>query len=92
MMDFIVTGLPRSGTTWVANWLTTDTTLCIHDPLYKYHLEDLDNIETNKKLGISCTAIWRAPEFFVAFYASKLLCRKLTHVSPYIFKKVFFDH
>lgn len=76
MMDFIVTGLPRSGTTWVANWLTTDTTLCIHDPLYKYHLEDLDNIETNKKLGISCTAIWRSSEFLKNHPARKLIIHR----------------
>ena len=76
MMDFIVTGLPRSGTTWVANWLTTDTTLCIHDPLYKYHLEDLDNIETNKKLGISCTAIWRSLEFLKNHPAKKLIIHR----------------
>lgn len=28
---FFVTGLPRSRTAWMANWLTTDRTLCYHD-------------------------------------------------------------
>lgn len=77
MMDFIVTGLPRSGTTWVANWLTTDDTMCIHDPLYKYGLDQLDTIETNKRLGISCTGIWRFPKFLKAHPARKLIIHRL---------------
>jgi hypothetical protein len=28
---FFVTGLPRSRTAWIANLLTTDTTICYHD-------------------------------------------------------------
>lgn len=28
---FFVTGLPRSRSAWLANWLTTDQTLCLHD-------------------------------------------------------------
>ncbi len=28
---FFVTGMPRSRTAWLAAWLTTDTTLCLHD-------------------------------------------------------------
>jgi len=27
MINFMIVALPRSGTTWAANWLTTDTTL-----------------------------------------------------------------
>ena len=27
-----VFALPRSGTAWLANWLTTDRSLCLHDP------------------------------------------------------------
>jgi hypothetical protein len=76
MMNFIVTGLPRSGTTWVANWLTTDDTLCIHDPLYKYGLDQLDTIQTNKRLGISCTGIWRFPEFLKTHPARKLIIHR----------------
>jgi hypothetical protein len=76
MIDFIVTGLPRSGTTWIANWLTTDTTLCIHDPLYKCNAEELDDIKSDKKLGISCTGIWRMPEFLEAHPAKKLIVHR----------------
>ena len=76
MIDFFVTGLPRSGTTWVANWLTTDTTLCIHDPLYKYQVEELDSLKTTKRLGISCTGIWRLPKFLSAHPAKKLILHR----------------
>ena len=76
MIDFIVTGLPRSGTTWVANWLTTDDTLCIHDPLYKYSLDQLDTIESNKKLGVSCTGLWRFPDYLEAHPARKLIIHR----------------
>lgn len=50
--DFIVLGLPRSGTTWIANWLTTDRTLCLHDPF-----NDLPERwpRDGRRWGISCT-------------------------------------
>lgn len=55
MISFMVLGLPRSGTAWAANWLTTDRSLCLHEPLFEHHYSDLDGIETDKVLGISCT-------------------------------------
>lgn len=58
MIEFMVLGLPRSGTTWAANWLTTDTTICYHDPLYRWHYTELDIIQTNKVVGISCTGLY----------------------------------
>jgi len=76
MLDFIVTGLPRSGTTWIANWLTTDQTLCIHDPLYKYTLDELNGIITSKKLGVSCTALWRFPDYLKDHQARKLIVHR----------------
>lgn len=57
MIEFMVIAAPRSGTTWASNWLTTDTTICLHDPLYKMHYSDIDNFRTTKCLGISCTGI-----------------------------------
>jgi len=76
MIDFMVTGLPRSGTTWAANWLTTDTTLCIHDPLYKHKLHELDSLQTKKRLGISCTGIWQLPDFLNTHPANKLIIHR----------------
>ena len=55
MIEFMVIAAPRSGTTWCSNWLTTDTTLCLHDPINVAHYSDLDNHQTSKRLGISCT-------------------------------------
>lgn len=47
----------RSATTWMANLLNTDTTLCIHDPFLEYTPKQLDEtIIPGKRVGISCTA------------------------------------
>lgn len=35
---FFVTGLPRSRSAWLANWLTTDATLCLHDTRFSRDL------------------------------------------------------
>ena len=55
MIDFMVIGLPRTGTTWASNWLTTDSTQCYHDPLYHTHYEDWDEkfSARDRKSGIS---------------------------------------
>lgn len=55
-IQFMVLGAPRSGTAWAANWLTTDSTFCLNDPLCKHHYSELDEIETPKRLGIACTS------------------------------------
>src|SRR5262245_48700974 len=56
MIKFMVIAAPRSGTAWAANWLTTDQTLCLHDPLWQCHYSDLDAIVTRRPtLGIACT-------------------------------------
>ena len=58
-LDFMILGLPRSGTTWAANFLTTDHSLCLHDPLFRYSLKQLDELSVpGKRLGISCTMAW----------------------------------
>lgn len=57
--DFIVLGLPRSGTTWLANWLTTDRTLCLHDPFQRALPEVWD--AGGKRLGVSCTGAYLLP-------------------------------
>jgi hypothetical protein len=57
MIDFMLIAAPRSGTTWASNWLTTDTTLCIHDPLWEHHYSELDDIQSEKRVGIACTGM-----------------------------------
>ena len=59
MLDFAVLALPRSGTTWAANWLTTDTSICWHDPAaYATPFEIEAKHSSAKFRGISCTESW----------------------------------
>lgn len=60
MIAFRVYGLPRSGTTWVANWLTTDKSLCWHDPVeWALPADILEwSARQTKRAGISCTGTW----------------------------------
>lgn len=76
MIEFIVVGLPRSGTAWAANWLTTDTTHCIHDPLARYHHTDLDRIASSKRLGVSCTGLWQFPDWLNQHPAKKVILHR----------------
>lgn len=76
----MVIGLPRSGTTWAANWLTTGATLCAHDPLWETHYEDLDAVVPsragNRMPGIACTGIWRWEDWVNAHPARKLILHR----------------
>ena len=51
----MVLSAPRSGSAWCSNWLTTDTTLCLHDPLYRYSWAQLEQMESPCLLGMACT-------------------------------------
>ena len=65
MIDFMVLGLPRSGTAWMANLLTTDTSLCLHESFMTTTIQQLDAREKqeNHLLGICETsAIFIADE------------------------------
>lgn len=61
MIDFLVMGLPRSSTTWMSNWLTTDTTLCLHDPFATALPEDWPR--DSRRFGISCTGAYLFPKW-----------------------------
>lgn len=52
-LDFIVLALPRSGTAWLANWLTTYGSLCLHDP-FSAGLPETWPIDQRPR-GIACT-------------------------------------
>jgi hypothetical protein len=64
MLDFIVTGLPRSGTTWLANWLTTERSLCLHDPFALGWPETWPR--DARRFGIACTGAYLVPDFLPA--------------------------
>lgn len=77
MIDFMIIGLPRSATTWAANWLTTDTTHCYHDPLYTTHYEDWDGLAIpDVWTGVSCTGIWRWPDWVNGHPSRKLILHR----------------
>ena len=79
MLDFMVIGLPRSRTTWLANWLTTDNTLCLHDSAAKFTLNELNNYATQKKLGISETALFHCGGKLNRHPAKKLIIHRPVH-------------
>lgn len=72
----MVLGAPRSGTAWAANWLTTDQTLCLHDPLFKRHYTDLDSFQTKKRFGIACTGSALFPDWVLEHPAPKLILHR----------------
>ncbi len=76
MIEFMVIGPPRSGTTWSANWLTTDTTLCIHGPSGKIHRSLWDKIESKRTIGIADTVISRFYEWLNKHPARKVILHR----------------
>jgi hypothetical protein len=60
-MDFIVLGLPRSATTWLSVWLTTDRSLCLHDPFAESLPEHWPS--DGRRFGISCTGAYLFPRW-----------------------------
>lgn len=76
MIEFMLLAAPRSGTTWASNWLTTDTTLCLHDPLFTSHYTELNGIQTNKTLGVSCTGLAYFPDWVNAHPSRKIVLHR----------------
>jgi hypothetical protein len=77
MIKFMVIGLPRSATTWAANWLSTDTTFCLHDPLNWYLLDEVDNLEyPGKEIGISCTGSYLYTDWLNNHPAPKVIVHR----------------
>jgi len=77
-VQFMVIAAPRSGTTWAANWLTTDRSICLHDPLWDHHYEELDNIRPSggKMLGVSCTGLFLFPKWLNNHPARKVILHR----------------
>ena len=55
MISFMVIAAPRSGTAWAANWLTTDRSLCLHEPTARWPYQEWDHLKSDRLLGIACT-------------------------------------
>lgn len=76
-IQFMLLSAPRSASTWASAWLTTDTSLCLHDPLWQHHYSDLDAIPSaHKRIGIACTGIALFPEFVNSHPAKKIILHR----------------
>lgn len=79
MLDFMIIGLPRSGTTWASNLFLSDSVTCYHDPLYQIHYDEWDEkLERGKssKVGVSCTGIWRWPDWLNQHPSKKVILHR----------------
>jgi hypothetical protein len=72
----MVLSAPRSASTWAANWLTTEHSLCLHDPVFEHRPELLDQIHVGRMLGISCTALGLLPAFVNTHPARKVIVHR----------------
>lgn len=72
MLKFAIIALPRSGTTWAANWLSTRTFHVKHDPLYSAHYMDWGRLYD----AVSCTGIWRWPRWVYGYPCKKLILHR----------------
>lgn len=77
MLDFIIVALPRSGTTWTANWLNSGEVSCLHDPLWHTHYLDLRRADGKAVSGICCTGLWQWAD-----WVNAQNCRKLILTRP----------
>ena len=63
-LDFLVVSGERSGSTWAANWLTTDTSICSHDPRLRWTEDQIRQLKVKgKRVGICCTYAGMDPEW-----------------------------
>jgi hypothetical protein len=76
MMDFQLIALPRSGTTWAANWLTSDGAICYHDPLSSRTLETLGTHEPGREWGVSCTGLWLFDEWLESYNCPRVILER----------------
>lgn len=76
MMNFRILGLPRTGTTWAANWLTASGGICYHDPLLSRTPAELFRHDPGRVWGVSCTGLWLFPEWLAANPAPTLILER----------------
>lgn len=69
----MVLALPRSGTAWVANLLTTDTSLCIHEALEFNSLSEIDKMGVQ---GVCETSAFMHIDEINAHQAKKLIIER----------------
>jgi hypothetical protein len=78
MIDFMIIAAPRSGTAWAANWLTTELSFCLHDPLFERHYSEIDDLRGNdgREFGVACTGLAHFPEYLKSHPAKKVVLHR----------------
>ena len=76
MIDFMVLSAPRSGSTWVSNWLTTEHSVCLHDAVLDHRVDELDAVPCDRGLGIACTALALVPSYVNGHPARKVIVHR----------------
>lgn len=72
----MVLSAPRSGSSWASNWLTTEHSLCLHDPVLNFEPEELDNIPCQRTLGVACTGLALFPQWVNYHKARKIIVHR----------------
>lgn len=86
MIDFMVIGLPRSGTAWLSNLLTTDTSICLHEAFLDHTIDDLDAMDMFGKFGIAETSAFKYVKEINSHNAKKIIVeRDLTNINLSLF-------
>ena len=89
MIDFMVVSMPRSRSTWLANWLTTDKSICLHDPLRDKTIKDIEAIKADKVLGVADTSLLLYGDKLNRYRCKKLIIhRSLAQVSRSVGEKI----
>lgn len=74
--DFLILSLPRSRSAWLANFMTTDTTLCLHDPTgMLVSGETLPDVSA-KIYGWADTALGMTPDIVRSLEARTLIIER----------------
>lgn len=71
---FLVTGYPRSRTAWLAAYLSSGPTLCLHEPIMRFNQHFLPLVEyiedlPHKNVGISDSAIPKLRSMFALVFS-----------------------
>ena len=75
-MKFQVIALPRSATTWAANWLTDNDAICYHDPLSYKTPQELTAFKPAFDWGISCSSSWIAPNWLDSYDCPRIILER----------------
>ena len=75
-MNFQVIALPRSATTWAANWLTDNDAICYHDPLSYKTIQELKEFNPDFTWGISCSSSWIAPKWLDSYDCPRIILER----------------